>query len=224
MAEEERVLALHGGMLVWVWACWGPVGSCFVANRARLVKTMAREPGWRRADTCRHTLPPSPSLLPSLPPCLLLSWPPRLLFCSTARRWVPITYTSEVSWQQELWRLLPTLLLIGGYVWFTRRQLGGLGGMGEWGQNCACLCVLLCVDSRVDWARSAWLTDVRRHSACEAGKQLLLGLSGCRRQQGAAACWLPRGRAAVWAQAMQASLVWHLKRLPLTFPQAVPNI
>lgn len=29
-------------------------------------------------------------------------------------------YTSEVSWQQELWRLLPTILLIGGYVWFTR--------------------------------------------------------------------------------------------------------
>ena len=46
-------------------------------------------------------------------------------------RWVPITYTSEVSWQQELWRLLPTLLLIGGYVWFTRRQLGGMGGIGE---------------------------------------------------------------------------------------------
>jgi AFG3 family protein len=41
---------------------------------------------------------------------------------------IPITYTNEVSWQQELWRLLPTLLLIGGYVWFTRRQLGGLGG------------------------------------------------------------------------------------------------
>eukprot|EP00887_Chlorella_sp_A99_P001432 scaffold8.g1432.t1 len=45
-------------------------------------------------------------------------------------RWVPITYTTEVSWQQELWRLLPTILLIGGYVWFTRRQLGGLGGGG----------------------------------------------------------------------------------------------
>lgn len=39
-------------------------------------------------------------------------------------------YTTEVSWQQELWRLLPTILLIGGYVWFTRRQLGGLGGPG----------------------------------------------------------------------------------------------
>lgn len=45
-------------------------------------------------------------------------------------RHVPILYTTEVSWQQELWRLLPTILLIGGYVWFTRRQLGGLGGPG----------------------------------------------------------------------------------------------
>ena len=43
---------------------------------------------------------------------------------------VPITYTSEVSWQQELWRLAPTILLIAGYVWFTRRQLGGLTGGG----------------------------------------------------------------------------------------------
>ncbi len=51
--------------------------------------------------------------------------------CAVLCRWVPITYTNEVSWLQELMRLLPTLLLIGGYVWFTRRQLGGLGGMGE---------------------------------------------------------------------------------------------
>ena len=47
-----------------------------------------------------------------------------------ASRRIPVTYTSEVSWQQELWRLAPTLLLIAGYVWFTRRQLGGLGGGG----------------------------------------------------------------------------------------------
>lgn len=45
-------------------------------------------------------------------------------------RRLPVTYTSEVSWQQEIWRLAPTLLLIAGYVWFTRRQLGGLGGGG----------------------------------------------------------------------------------------------
>ncbi len=51
-----------------------------------------------------------------------------------ASRWVPITYTSEVSWAQELLRLAPTLLLIGGYVWFTRRQFpGGLGGGGGGG-------------------------------------------------------------------------------------------
>ncbi|KAG7669398.1 hypothetical protein KSW81_007553 [Nannochloris sp. 'desiccata'] len=47
-----------------------------------------------------------------------------------ASRRIPVTYTSEVSWQQEIWRLAPTLLLIAGYVWFTRRQLGGLGGGG----------------------------------------------------------------------------------------------
>ncbi|CAL5225560.1 g8397 [Coccomyxa viridis] len=43
---------------------------------------------------------------------------------------VPITYTNELSWQQELLRLAPTILLIAGYVWFTRRQMGGLGGTG----------------------------------------------------------------------------------------------
>ncbi|KAK9855184.1 hypothetical protein WJX84_003749 [Apatococcus fuscideae] len=46
---------------------------------------------------------------------------------------VPITYTTELSWQQELLRLAPTLLLIVGYVWFTRRQMGGLGGGGGGG-------------------------------------------------------------------------------------------
>lgn len=43
---------------------------------------------------------------------------------------LPVTYVNEVSWQQELWRLAPTLLLIAGYVWFTRRQFGGLTGGG----------------------------------------------------------------------------------------------
>jgi AFG3 family protein len=46
---------------------------------------------------------------------------------------VPVTYTSEVSWAQEAWRLAPTLLLIAGYVWFTRRQLGGMMGGGGGG-------------------------------------------------------------------------------------------
>lgn len=43
---------------------------------------------------------------------------------------IPLTYVNEVSWQQEVWRLAPTLLLIAGYVWFTRRQFGGLTGGG----------------------------------------------------------------------------------------------
>jgi AFG3 family protein len=47
--------------------------------------------------------------------------------------YVPITYSNELSWQQELLRLAPTLLLIGGYVWFTRRQMGGLSGTGGMG-------------------------------------------------------------------------------------------
>jgi AFG3 family protein len=43
----------------------------------------------------------------------------------------PVTYVSEVAWAQELLRLAPTLLLIAGYVWFTRASgLGGLGGGG----------------------------------------------------------------------------------------------
>ncbi|KAK9810016.1 hypothetical protein WJX72_003395 [[Myrmecia] bisecta] len=41
---------------------------------------------------------------------------------------VPITYSNEMSWVQEALRFAPTLLLIAGYVWFTRRQMGGLGG------------------------------------------------------------------------------------------------
>ena len=36
----------------------------------------------------------------------------------------------SVAVVQELLRLAPTILLIAGYVWFTRRQMGGLGGTG----------------------------------------------------------------------------------------------
>ena len=36
---------------------------------------------------------------------------------------------------QELLRLVPTMLLIAGYVWFTRRQMGGLGGQGPGGRG-----------------------------------------------------------------------------------------
>jgi len=43
---------------------------------------------------------------------------------------VPITYTNEMGWTTELLRLLPTIGLIGLYIWFTRRQLGGFGGGG----------------------------------------------------------------------------------------------
>lgn len=33
-----------------------------------------------------------------------------------SNEYIPITYVNELSWSQELLRLLPTLLLIGGYV------------------------------------------------------------------------------------------------------------
>lgn len=45
---------------------------------------------------------------------------------------VPVTYVSEVAWASELLRLAPTLLLVAGYVWFTRAS-GGLGGLGGGG-------------------------------------------------------------------------------------------
>ena len=48
------------------------------------------------------------------------------------RNLVPVTYVTEVSWMQELGRLVPTLLLLAGYIWFTQRQMGG-GGMGGMG-------------------------------------------------------------------------------------------
>ena len=40
-----------------------------------------------------------------------------------------------ISELQELLRLAPTILLIAGYVWFTRRQMGGLGGQGPGGRG-----------------------------------------------------------------------------------------
>ena len=48
---------------------------------------------------------------------------------------VPVTYTHQLSWSQEALRLLPTVLLIGGYLWFTRKGMGsgGLGGGGMGG-------------------------------------------------------------------------------------------
>lgn len=49
--------------------------------------------------------------------------------------YLPVTYVSELSWQVELLRLLPTLLLIGGFVWFSRSQMGGGLGGGLGGGN-----------------------------------------------------------------------------------------
>ncbi|KAJ7523659.1 hypothetical protein O6H91_18G057500 [Diphasiastrum complanatum] len=46
---------------------------------------------------------------------------------------IPVTYVSELSWQQELLRLAPTLLLIGGYIFFARRMQGGFGVGGGTG-------------------------------------------------------------------------------------------
>uniref|UniRef100_A0A061RH61 AFG3 family protein n=1 Tax=Tetraselmis sp. GSL018 TaxID=582737 RepID=A0A061RH61_9CHLO len=47
--------------------------------------------------------------------------------------YIPVTYVNELSWTSEILRLAPTLLLIAGYLWFTRRQLGG--GMGPGGMG-----------------------------------------------------------------------------------------
>ena len=41
---------------------------------------------------------------------------------------IPVTYTTEVSWQSEFYRYLPTLLFFGGLLYLTSRQMGGLGG------------------------------------------------------------------------------------------------
>ena len=43
---------------------------------------------------------------------------------------VPVTYVNESSMFSELSHLLPTALLLGAYLWFSRRQMGGMGGMG----------------------------------------------------------------------------------------------
>ncbi len=44
--------------------------------------------------------------------------------------WHAHNLNNDVADAQELLRLAPTILLIAGYVWFTRRQMGGLGGTG----------------------------------------------------------------------------------------------
>ncbi|XP_024367323.1 ATP-dependent zinc metalloprotease FTSH 8, mitochondrial isoform X2 [Physcomitrium patens] len=49
------------------------------------------------------------------------------------RDYIPVTYVSEMSWQQELLRLAPTILLIAGYIYFSRRMQGGFGVGGGGG-------------------------------------------------------------------------------------------
>lgn len=49
------------------------------------------------------------------------------------RSYVPVTYVTELSWLSEALKLLPTLLLIGGYIYFQRRMQGGLGMGGGGG-------------------------------------------------------------------------------------------
>eukprot|EP00270_Netrium_digitus_P012119 TRINITY_DN3910_c0_g1_i2.p1 TRINITY_DN3910_c0_g1~~TRINITY_DN3910_c0_g1_i2.p1 ORF type:complete len:595 (-),score=204.26 TRINITY_DN3910_c0_g1_i2:184-1968(-) len=50
-----------------------------------------------------------------------------------ASDYVPVTYVTEFSWMQEALRLFPTLLLIAGYIYFTRSMQSGLGGGGMGG-------------------------------------------------------------------------------------------
>lgn len=51
------------------------------------------------------------------------------------REHVPVRYTSELSITNEIARFLPTILLLAGYIYFTRTQMGGggFGGMGSGG-------------------------------------------------------------------------------------------
>ena len=49
-----------------------------------------------------------------------------------SKDFVSVTYVNEIFWQTELMRLLPTLLLIGGWLYFTRRS-AWMGGMGMGG-------------------------------------------------------------------------------------------
>lgn len=52
-------------------------------------------------------------------------------------QWVPVTYSMEFEWMKQLFRLTPTLLIIGAFLYFTRRvstatrRPGGIFGMDE---------------------------------------------------------------------------------------------
>ena len=46
-------------------------------------------------------------------------------------KFVPVTYVSEMYWQGEILRALPTLAILAGWLYFMRRgAVGGMGGMG----------------------------------------------------------------------------------------------
>ncbi|PKI48694.1 hypothetical protein CRG98_030911 [Punica granatum] len=49
--------------------------------------------------------------------------------------YVPVTYTSEMVWYQELLRFAPTLLLLGTLFYMGRRMQGGLGVGGSGGRG-----------------------------------------------------------------------------------------
>lgn len=52
-------------------------------------------------------------------------------------QWVPVTYSMEFEWMKQLFRLTPTILIIGAFLYFTRRvsnvsrRPGGIFGMDE---------------------------------------------------------------------------------------------
>lgn len=49
--------------------------------------------------------------------------------------YVPVTYTDEVVWYQELMRFAPTLLILGSLLYMGRRMQGGLGVGGTGGRG-----------------------------------------------------------------------------------------
>ena len=49
-------------------------------------------------------------------------------------KFVPVTYVSEMYWQGEILRALPTIAILAGWLYFMRRgAIGGMGGMGGGG-------------------------------------------------------------------------------------------
>jgi AFG3 family protein len=49
-------------------------------------------------------------------------------------KFVPVTYVSEMYWQGEILRALPTIAILAGWLYFMRRgAVGGMGGIGGGG-------------------------------------------------------------------------------------------